>query len=169
MTLDSWLLPPDLISRSVTIMRPNGRRGCEGLALWLGRMAGRCAEVTHAVDMHGPGFSAAPLQLQLSHRALIRLTDLCGELDLFLIGQIHSHPGLFLDLSLADCTYGIRRQDYLSLVCPYYAQHDTTILKQCGVHVFDAGSYRRLPNGEVDRRIQLSEHSTVVMRCEVPA
>lgn len=169
MTIDSWLLPSDLISRSVKIMRPNGQHGCEGLALWLGRMAGSRAEVTHAVDIFGPGFRAAPLQLQLSPQAMVRLTDLSAELDLFLIGQIHSHPGLFLDLSIADCAYGIRRQNYLSLVCPYYAQRDITTPLQCGVHIFDGGSYRRLSNTEIMRRIEFSEQSTEVVRCEVPA
>lgn len=169
MTVESWLLPSDLISRSVTIMRPNGVRGCEGLALWLGTMSGTRAEVSHVFNVHGPGFRAAPLQLQLSHRALDRLTDLCSELECFLIGQIHSHPGLFLELSDADCIYGIRRQDYLSLVCPFYAQRDTTSVKQCGVHVFDRGGYRRLAGSEIDRRIEVRDQPVVVVQCEVPA
>ena len=36
----SWTLPEDLLDVSVEVMRPNGRVGNEGLALWLGTAEG---------------------------------------------------------------------------------------------------------------------------------
>lgn len=164
-----WLLPSDLISVSTTIMRPNGLRGCEGLALWFGNQLEQQTKITHVVALHGPGIQCRPLQLQLSYRALEKLTDLGDHLQAHLVGQIHSHPDRFLDLSEVDRIYGIRLQDYLSLVCPHYAQADTRSVDDCGVHVFDAGGYRRLPVWEASQRLLSIVDSVVRIDMEVAA
>lgn len=165
----TWTLPADLLDVSVDVMRPNGRIGNEGLALWLGRSDNSCARVTHLVAVRGRGFHAAPGQLRLSWNAMSRLTDLADELGTYLVGQIHSHPRHFVDLSDVDRKYGIRCQDYLSVVCPHYAQREVSGLAECGVHLFDGGGYRRLGAAEVARRIAFSTTAVEVVDLEVPA
>lgn len=165
----NWALPVGLLAASIEIMRPHGRLGNEGLALWLGRADGHQVHVTHVVAPHGPGFRASPFQLKLSWNAMARLTDLADELETYLVGQIHSHPGLFLDLSEVDVTYGVRCQDYLSLVCPHYAQRPVAAIAECGVHTFDRGNYRRLVATEVARRIVITPTLAKVVDLEVPA
>lgn len=165
----NWALPGNLLAASIEIMRPHGRLGNEGLALWLGRVDGRGAQVTHVVAPRGPGFRASPLQLKLSWNAMARLTDLADTLGTYLVGQIHSHPGLFLDLSEVDEKYGVRCQDYLSLVCPHYAQRPVTGIDGCGVHMFDRGNYRRLGAAEVARRVAILPAKVEVVGLEVSA
>jgi hypothetical protein len=165
----NWALPANLLAASIEIMRPHGRLGNEGLALWLGRADGHLALVTHVVAPRGPGFRTSPLQLKLSWNAMARLTDLAGELETYLVGQIHSHPGLFVDLSEVDEKYGVRCQDYLSLVCPHYAQRPVAGIDECGVHMFDCGNYRRLAAIEVARRIAVTPSVVEVVDLEVPA
>jgi proteasome lid subunit RPN8/RPN11 len=165
----TWTLPNNLLDVSVELMRPHGRIGNEGLALWLGTAEGSQARVTHIVALHGRGLQSSPVQLRLSWNAMSQLTDLAGELGTYLVGQIHSHPGHFLDLSDVDRTYGIRCQDYLSVVCPHYAQRAVTSFGECGVHLFDGGAYRRLSDTEVARRIALSAAAVEVVNLEVPA
>ncbi|HWT19226.1 MAG TPA: hypothetical protein VN280_09950 [Variovorax sp.] len=165
----TWTLPGDLLDVSVDVMKPNGRLGNEGLALWLGSSDGNRARVTHLLALHGDGFHASPLQLRLSWNAMSRLTDLADELGTYLVGQIHSHPGRFVDLSDVDQDYGIRCQDFLSVVCPYYAQRAVSGLDECGVHLFDGGAYRRLGATEVARRIEFSKAGVDVINVEVPA
>lgn len=164
-----WSLPVDLLAQSLNIMRPNGVLGNEGLALWFGRDEPDHVVVSHVVGVKGRGFRSGPLQLQLSFRAIDALCDLAEAVQAHLVGQIHSHPGLMLDLSPVDMIYGIRRQDYLSLVCPYYAQRETQRIEQCGVHVFDRGTYRRLSDGEIARRICTNHSEAIRLECEVPA
>ena len=165
----TWSLPDDLLEKSVEVMRPHGRMGNEGLALWLGKTEGSCARVTHIVSLHGDGFRTSPLQLRLSWNAMSALTELADKLDAYLVGQIHSHPGHFIDLSEVDQVYGIRCQNYLSMVCPHYAQRAIVGIHECGVHIFDRGNYRRFAAGEVSRRIETSKETVASIELEVPA
>lgn len=164
-----WNLPSDLLPTSVAIMRPHGANGHEGLALWFGGTQNGLTEVTHVVALHGPGLRTAPLQLRLSFRAFEVLTNLADRVQAHLVGQIHSHPARMLNLSTTDTTYGIRRQDYLSLVCPHYAQQNVDSVYECGVHVFDKGDYRRLAKLEIARRIAMTPNRVIQLSCEVPA
>ena len=164
----TWNMPNDLLDASVEVMRPAGRLGNEGLALWLGRVDGRRATVTHVVSLQGPGFLSAPQQLRLSWRTMARLTELTGDLDTYLVGQIHSHPKNFIDLSDVDKVYGIRCQDYLSVVCPDYAQRNVNHLRECGVHLFDDGNYRRLSVTEVCLRIEETRRLVTRIAMEAP-
>ena len=164
-----WTLPKDLISASVEVMKPHGMYGNEGLALWFGTENEAHITVTHMVELHGPGFRTSPLNLQISLAGMSALTELAQNLNAYLIGQIHSHPRNFIDLSEVDVVHGIRIPDYLSLVCPHYAQAPNTTLAQCGVHVFEAGTYRRLSAGEVSRRISSTSALVNKITLEVPA
>jgi hypothetical protein len=169
MNITSWSLPSDLIAESVEIMRPNGKLGNEGLALWLGDEQDGLVEVSHILRLRGTGLVARPLQLALSMRAISQITTLSDQLGAYWAGQIHSHPGEFVDLSLVDRAMGIKVQDYLSVVCPHYAQGSTTHLDECGVHLFDAGAYRRLPPTEVAARVRIADRQSVVLDLEVRA
>ena len=165
----TWTIPADLLGTSVQVMRPHGRSGNEGLALWLGRAEGTRATVTHLVSLRGDGFRTSPLQLRLSWNAMSRLTDAADEYGTYLVGQIHSHPGRFIDLSDVDEMYGVRCQDYLSVVCPHYAQRPVSGIHECGVHVFDGGRYRRLDANEVGQRIHVVGAMITVVELEMPA
>jgi proteasome lid subunit RPN8/RPN11 len=163
-----WTIPAGLLDHSVTVMRPHGVRGNEGLALWFGRGDERRVQITLAVEVCGAGFRTTPLFMSLSMRAMAALTDLAEKHGVFLAGQIHSHPGSFIDLSELDEAQGIRTPNYLSVVCPYYAQRDVTDLHECGVHVFEGVRYRRLAADEIMRRIVVVNAPLATLRLEVP-
>ena len=165
----NWLFPGDLLQKSIEVMRPQGMRGNEGLALWLGSANGAVIEITHLVEVTGPGFQTSPLFMKLSMRAMAKLTNLSDELDRYLVGQIHSHPRTFTDLSELDKTHGIRVPNYLSIVCPHYAQRPTTTLGDCGVHVFEGREYQRMNQTVSERRIKLSSGRVTKLICEVQA
>jgi len=169
MNVKSWALPSNLLADSVEIMRPHGLHGNEGLALWLGDEHGGIVTVTHILRLRGSGFVTGPLQLNLSMRAIARITDLSDELGLFWVGQIHSHPGTLVDLSRVDRALGVKVQDYLSIVCPHYAQAGTSSLDDCGVHAFDRGTYKRFSQRDVASRIRIGQYKAEVMDLEVHA
>ncbi len=164
-----WVLPANLLSESIVVMRPQGLVGNEGLALWFGNAVGARANVTHVVEVSGPGFRTTPLYMSLSLRAMASLTDLAEKLGTFLIGQVHSHPERFLDLSELDRVHGIRSADYLSVVCPHYAQRNLSGFGDCGVHVFENRRYRRMSPDEISRRLVVCDERVTTIRCEVPA
>ena len=169
MTQPNWNLPENLLRESIAVMRPHGVIGNEGLALWFGNVSGARADVTHLIEVAGPGFRTTPLYMSLSLRAMAALTDLTEKLDTFLIGQIHSHPERFLDLSELDKKHGIRSPDYLSVVCPYYAQRELTGFDEFGVHGFENQRYRRMSPAEISRRLIVRDAHITKVRCEVPA
>lgn len=169
MTQIQWHISKTLLRESIAIMRPHGAKGNEGLALWFGTSDGSHATITHLVEVVGPGFLTTPLYMSLSLRAMVTLTNLAEKIDALLIGQIHSHPELFLDLSVLDKKQGIRSQDYLSVVCPYYAQRELRSFNECGVHVFENRHYRRLPSDEISRRLIVLNSNVSKITCEVPA
>jgi len=164
-----WALPENLLPSSVEIMRRPGSFGNEGLVLWLGRRRADATtvEVTHIVEVHGPGLKTSPLHLSLSHAALNALDELAESLGVYLVGQIHSHPRTFTDLSDLDKISGIRVQDFVSVVCPHYAQQRRTAWAECGIHLFDAGCYRRLGAGDVRQRVTTTKHTAPVVQLEV--
>jgi hypothetical protein len=100
-------------------------------------------------------------------RAMVALTELAEKHGVFLAGQIHSHPGNFIDLSELDEVHGLRTPGYLSVVCPYYAQRRISGLHDCGVHVFEPDGYRRLAADEIERRITVRDASLTKLRLEV--
>ena len=162
-----WTLPDDLLEHSIAVMRPHGARGNEGLALWFGSGDDYHVHITHVVEVFGPGFFTAPHFMSLSMRAMTVLTEFAEKQGVFLAGQIHSHPGSFVDLSELDEVHGIRTPDYLSIVCPYYAQRRIAGLHECGVHVFERDRYRRLAADEIERRIMVRGAPLTILRLEV--
>lgn len=165
----NYLIPENVLPASVEAMRPYGARGHEGLALWFGTADDDVSRVSHVVIPHGAGLFTHPLHLSLSMRAMARLTAFADQHDLVWLGQIHSHPKQMLWLSEVDVEMGVKVQDYLSVVCPFYAQRDTDAFDECGVHVFDGGGYRQMSVAEVERRVLLAPQPAEVVRLEVPA
>lgn len=169
MKVKTWELPSDLLSQSVSAMRPHGRKGNEGLGLWFGQESADTVAITHLIAPRGPGLVSHPLHLSLSMRAMSRITRLSDELDCYWVGQIHSHPGTMVSLSMVDCQMGVHVQDYLSVVCPHYAQRDIGSILECGVHLFDGGMYRAVSPWEVRTRIAISARNVNVVSLEVAA
>jgi proteasome lid subunit RPN8/RPN11 len=83
------------------------------------------------------------------------LTDVLDQEKLVLVGQVHGHPGEFIDLSEVDRAMGFRVPGFLSIVAPYYGTRRDTPLDQCGFHEFGAGAqYHRLSRDQVGLRIR---------------
>ena len=154
--VDVWRIPVSVLPDSIAEMAPDGKRGCEGIVLWLGSVAQRTATITHLVGLHGPKVIKRPDHLRIDPDLFNELADLCEEVGSTLLGQIHSHPGTFVDLSETDRRYGVSTPHYLSVVAPYYAQDPSVGWTQCGVHVFHPTSgFQRLSAELVTRRIQI--------------
>lgn len=153
---ETWRIPETVVPDSLAEMAIDGRRGNEGLVLWLGCDHGEIAEVTHLVRLRGPLVKKHPDLINVHASLLNDVADLAIDEKVRLIGQVHTHgPGYWLDLSPTDRDYGIKVPSYLSLVAPDYGR-TTAPIQQWGVHVFDDGDgYVRLSPEEVHRRLQI--------------
>lgn len=154
--VDFWRIPASVLPDSITEMATDGKRGCEGIVLWLGVVTQRAAVITHLVGLHGPKVIKRPDHLRIDPDLFNELADFCEEIGSMLLGQIHSHPGTFIDLSETDKRYGVSTPHYLSVVAPYYAQDPRVGWAQCGVHVFSPTlGFQRLSPEHVSRKVQI--------------
>lgn len=152
--VDVWRAPDRLLRDSIAEMAPDGLRGCEGIVLWLGVIAERIAKITHMVGLTGSGIEKRPDYLRIHPDLFNAVAAFAERMDLVLIGQIHSHPGTFVDLSLVDIKYGMTTPHYLSVVAPHYAQDLRSEWGDCGVHVYEPPrGFRRMHTAEVRTRI----------------
>ena len=160
--ITKWLIPSDLWQASFEEMAIDGRRGDEGVVLWLGVRANGESEVTRAVFLRGAGVVKAPALLQIDASLMNDVTDVAIDQNVVLLGQIHSHgPGYSVDLSYTDRTHGIAVPNYLSLVAPDYAMRPRTSPADCGVHVYGQGSgFVRLSREEASRRVLLVDRAS---------
>lgn len=81
-------------------------------------------------------------------------------LRLTLVGQVHSHPGRWVDHSDGDDAGAlVRFEGYWSLVVPMFARDGMQPMHACGVHQFQQGMFRRLSDAAVEARIYVSPAS----------
>lgn len=159
--IKKWIIPESAIIDSFKEMARDGKSGNEGITLWLGKRSEGHAQVTHLVALRGSGIIKKPAVLIIEPDLFNSVTDITIELNVALIGQIHSHgPWHGTDLSVTDMRYGLSVPFYLSVVAPDYALKTKSDLSSCGVHVFEPGTgYRRLPPWEAHDRIQIIKGS----------
>jgi hypothetical protein len=157
--IEKWIIPKSVITESFKEMARDGKVGNEGIALWLGKRSEGQAQVTHLLALRGSGITRKPAVLMIEPELINSVTDITIELEVALIGQIHSHGPLHgTNLSITDITYGLSVPFYLSVVAPDYAMKKKCDLSSCGIHVFEPRTgYRRLPAWEVTNRIQVIE------------
>ncbi len=73
-----------------------------------------------------------------------------SDAGLSLIGQIHTHPGSFVDHSAGDDEDAFMPiENSVSIVVPNYGREGMLPLNRCGVHRYEAGVFRRLHGAEV--------------------
>jgi hypothetical protein len=74
-----------------------------------------------------------------------------SDAGLSLLGQVHTHPGDYVDHSFGDDEDAFMpKENLLSLVVPNFGRDGMRPLARCGVHRFEAGKFRRLGNSELE-------------------
>lgn len=159
-----WSIPQSLWQQTLEELAQDGARDCEGICLWLAPLDetaaadGAALQFTRGAVLRGPLVRRHALSITIDPELLSELTDVLDREGLILAGQVHGHPGEFVDLSEVDKAMGFRVPGFLSVVSPYYGLRLETRLEQCGFHEFIARTgYRRLPPVEVAQRIRAVE------------
>ena len=137
--VSTWHVPKRLLDESLAEMSLDGENGNEGICLWLGirHDRERIATISHLVKLRGTGIRKSPANIQIAPELMREVHHAAMELNLILVGQVHSHGKLYgVDLSPVDIRYGVSVPYYLSVVAPDYAMNPHTQWEECGVHVF---------------------------------
>lgn len=151
----AWHIPAVAWARSLQELAADGRRGVEGIALWLGTRTDSVGTITHIAFLRGQHVHRSRYLIQVEPSVLNDLTDVASDRCVVLVGQIHSHaPECRTDLSDADRNYGFTVPGYLSVVAPDFVADPTIEIADCGVHIFEPGrGYRQLEADEVRQRV----------------
>src|SRR5262245_19086266 len=103
----AWCIPRAAVQQSFEEMAMDGRKGDEGIMLWLGSRQDGTVMITDLVALRGPRIQKSPARIDIDATLLNDVTDLAMMLEKSLVGQIHSHGPLHgVDLSWVDRTFG---------------------------------------------------------------
>ena len=125
----------------------------EGIVYWAGRRYGLDSLVTTCI---APAATATYGSFKTSSYTNAKVVMWLAREELELLGQVHSHPGSFVDHSQGDDELALMPfEGFLSIVIPHYGQQGIWPLTQCGVHRFEAGQFRRLSTKELEKSFRV--------------
>lgn len=128
-------------------VRGGGRR--EAACVWAGTRDGgveRACEVIFLDDL--PGTVGRRLQHRTSRAAVAMLLQRARELGLVIVGDVHTHPSDWVDLSDVDRAHPIEyRVGLVALVLPEFAM-GTPDIGLVGVHEYSGDGHWRTFEGE---------------------
>lgn len=131
----------------------------ETACVWLGDRNGEeetAREVIFLDDL--PGTVGHHLQHRTSRDAVRIVLDRARALGLSIVGDVHTHPGTWVDLSEIDRAHPIEyRIGLLALVLPAFAEGPPS-LQGVGVHEYlGAGAWKMFDSADVPKRLILHE------------
>lgn len=73
-----------------------------------------------------------------------------SDRGLALVGQVHTHPGAWVDHSGGDDEDAFMpRENYISIVVPSYCRGGMLPIERCGVHRYEGRTFRRITGDEL--------------------
>lgn len=91
----------------------------ENIAYWAGTTDGVNARMTRVVK---PAAIRRKAFVLVPADEVARVVNECHEASDFLVAQIHTHPGIEDHSTVDDCGTVSKRNGFISLVVPFYAQ-----------------------------------------------
>lgn len=83
-----------------------------------------------------------------------RVIQFLSDAGLALLGQVHTHPGLFVDHSIGDDEQAFMpKENSLSIVVANFGRQGMRPMARCGVHRYEHGHFRRLDVHEIEADI----------------
>lgn len=151
-----WV-PAGILDRTVELLRQSGsrRKPHEGVVYWAGRRATNEYFITACIV---PEARTTPGSFETSSRSNAKVIAYLAGAGLELLGQVHSHPGSFIDHSDGDDERALMPYNgFLSIIVPHYARRGMRPLKMCGVHIFEQSGFRRLEDWEIEIHFRVTD------------
>ncbi len=158
LNVQSVVVPRDVASQAHEHLRQMGEMGCEGIALWVGRLDGDTFQVLGTyIPEQTALISETGVCIMVDGHALHRFNVWLYEQQMVTIAQLHSHPTEAFH-SETDDTFPIATAaGSLSLVIPDFAREPFT-LGQCAVFRLVPGQgWVWLTSAEVENLIRIEE------------
>ena len=135
-------LPQAIVPEIAKILRSYGDGEAHEGVVYLGGV--ETAEQSVALVAIAPVATTTRGSFRTDLNANAAVVSTLATQGLILIGQVHSHPGDWVDHSDGDDEGAlVRFQGYWSLVVPAFARRGL-LLTRCGIHLYDRGRFARL-------------------------
>lgn len=125
------------------------RRGLhEGIVYWAGVPNEQVWIVTTVII---PDARTSAGSFHVSARANADVIGFIADNHIQLLGQVHSHPGIYVGHSGGDIDGALMPYEgFISIVVPNYAEDGLLPFSKLGVHRFEAGAFTRLSEEEIN-------------------
>ena len=134
----------------------------EGLVYWAGTRNGDQAIVRMVV---APQASSEERRITTSHSSNANYIKTISKHGFVHIGQIHSHPGTFIDHSLGDDEWTpFKRHGLISIVVEMYGENGMSKLNTCGVHKYVCGNFERLNEQYIEERFFIDNEFDIIFK-----
>jgi len=154
-SIQSVILPKDLILKAHTHLHNVGKLGYEGVALWAGQQENHVFHVSATIiPAQIPIKNSFGVCYYVKSDELHRINVWLYENHITLIAQIHSHPGEAYHSNTDDLFPIVNSLGCFSLVVPNFAKQPFS-LQKCAVFRLFSSGWVRVPNNEVTRLITI--------------
>ena len=158
------VLPQGIVPEIAKILRSYGDGEAHEGVVYLGGV--ETAEQSVALIAIAPVATTTRGSFRTDLNSNAAVVSTLATRGLTLIGQVHSHPGDWVDHSDGDDEGAlVRFQGYWSLVIPAFARRGLLPLTRCGIHLYDQGRFARLTEGAVAARVRVIPQAVDLRRC----
>lgn len=116
----------------------------EGLVYWAGI---KTKDITYISSVIAPKTQSRPQGITVQGDSFFNIVRFLSKNNLVQVGQVHSHPGSWVDHSIYDDEGATSKvEGLISIVVPEYSVRGMRPLEICGIHRFSKGEFIRLEN-----------------------
>jgi proteasome lid subunit RPN8/RPN11 len=152
-----YMVPNLAISHTEKVLREYGKKrpSNEGLVYWAGRKDGDIMRVELVI---APRTDSAARRVMTSPESNMKMIQVLGKHDMIHLGQVHSHPGSWVDHSEGDDEHAaFKINGLLSLVVPEYCKYGMMPIEICGVHRFEKDHFIRFTDEYVREHFSIED------------
>jgi len=156
-----YLIPSSAIAHTEKVLLDyaNLHISNEGMVYWGGIREGNIVRVEAVI---APTTTSHPGSVTTSHRSNFDFVKALTDNNHTYIGQVHSHPGTWVDHSDGDSEWAAYKfEGLLSIVVPIYGRRGMLPLTKCGAHRFQSGTFVRLSSTYVANHFQVLDECNV--------
>jgi hypothetical protein len=134
----------------------------EGFVYWCGTRLGDNIHITGAI---APRTVSSPFRVSTDYQSNAEFVRTLSANKLFMIAQVHSHPGDWIDHSPGDDERAaFKFKGLLSIVVKQYGEKGMMPLHSCGVHRFDGEDFFRLTTAYVKKHFKIVHNTCQLIK-----
>lgn len=151
----TYIITNGIIELTEYVLKQYGALSHEGLVYWAGEIHEETITITHVI---APETDSSEGRVTILPESNFYVVKALSNNRIIHIGQVHTHPGSWVDHSNGDDEWAsFKREGLISLVVPRYCRTGMLPISISGVHRFQSSQFMRLSNKYVNRHFKIIE------------